>query len=65
LPHSPGWDEENLTHQGGENENLPRKGATDSHAGIQGNEKADQHTKAALQGETNNNYKTIAEDWKN
>jgi hypothetical protein len=35
------------------------------HAGIQGNEKADQHVKAALQGETNKNYKTVAEDWKN
>jgi hypothetical protein len=35
------------------------------HAGIQGNEKADQHAKAALQGETNKNYKTVAEDWKN
>jgi ribonuclease HI len=35
------------------------------HAGIQGNEKADQHAKAALQGKTNKNYKTVAEDWKN
>jgi ribonuclease HI len=35
------------------------------HAGIQGNEKTDQHVKAALQGETNKNYKTVAEDWKN
>jgi hypothetical protein len=30
------------------------------HAGIQGNEKADQHAKATLQGETNKNYKTVA-----
>jgi ribonuclease HI len=30
------------------------------HAGIQGNEKAYQ-----LQKETNKNYKTVAEDWKN
>jgi hypothetical protein len=35
------------------------------YAGIQGNEKVDQHAKVALQGETNKNYKTIAEDWKN
>jgi hypothetical protein len=35
------------------------------HAGIQGNEKADQHAKAALWGETNKNYKTVAEDWEN
>jgi ribonuclease HI len=35
------------------------------HAGIQRYEKADQHAKAALQGETNKNYKTVAEDWKN
>jgi hypothetical protein len=35
------------------------------HAGIQGNEKADQHAKTALQGETSKNYKTVAEDWKN
>jgi ribonuclease HI len=35
------------------------------HAEIQGNKKADQHAKTALQGETNKNYKTIAEDWKN
>jgi ribonuclease HI len=35
------------------------------HAGIQGNEKADQHAKAALEGETNKNYKTVADDWKN
>jgi hypothetical protein len=35
------------------------------HAGIQGNEKADQHAKVALYGETNKNYKTVAEDWKN
>jgi hypothetical protein len=35
------------------------------HAGIQGNEKAKQHAKATLQGETNKNYKTVAEDWKN
>jgi hypothetical protein len=34
------------------------------HAGIQGNEKADQHAKTALQ-RTNKNYKTVAEDWKN
>jgi ribonuclease HI len=34
------------------------------HAEIQGNEKADQHAKAALQEETNKNYKTVAEDWK-
>jgi ribonuclease HI len=34
------------------------------HAGIQGNEKSDQHAKAALQGETNKNYKTVAEDRK-
>jgi hypothetical protein len=33
------------------------------HAGIQGNEKADQH--AALQGEINKKYKTVSEDWKN
>jgi hypothetical protein len=26
---------------------------------------ADQHAKAALQGETNKNYTTVAEDWKN
>jgi hypothetical protein len=32
------------------------------HAGIQGNEKADQHAKAALQGETKKNYKIAAED---
>jgi hypothetical protein len=25
----------------------------------------DQHAKAALQGETKKNYKTVAEDWKN
>jgi ribonuclease HI len=35
------------------------------HGRIQGNEKADQHAKAALHGETNKNYKTVAEDWKN
>jgi hypothetical protein len=35
------------------------------HAGIQGNEKADQRAKAALQEETNQNYKTVAEDWNN
>jgi hypothetical protein len=35
------------------------------HAGIQGHEKTDQHAKAALQVETNKNYKTVAEDWKN
>jgi hypothetical protein len=35
------------------------------HAGIQGNEKADQHAKAALQGETNKKYKTVAGYWKN
>jgi hypothetical protein len=34
------------------------------HAGIQGNENPYQHAKAALQGETNKNYKTVAEDWK-
>jgi ribonuclease HI len=33
------------------------------HAGIQGNKKADQHAKAALQRETNKNYKTVAEYW--
>jgi hypothetical protein len=69
LPHSSGWDEENLQPQGGENDepNPPRKAAPDSNvgAGIQGNEKADQHAKAALQGKTNKNYKTVAEDWKN
>jgi ribonuclease HI len=32
------------------------------HARIQENEKADQHAKAALQAETNKNYKTVAED---
>jgi ribonuclease HI len=32
------------------------------HAGIQGNEKADQHANAALQGETNKNCKTVAKD---
>jgi ribonuclease HI len=32
------------------------------HTGIQGNEKTDQHAKVALQGETNKNYKTVAED---
>jgi hypothetical protein len=31
----------------------------------QGNEKADQHAKAAPQGETIKNYNTVAEDWKN
>jgi hypothetical protein len=31
------------------------------HVGI----KADQGTKAELQGETNNNYKAVAENWKN
>jgi ribonuclease HI len=36
-----------------------------AHAEIQENEKADQHAKAALQGQTNKNYKTVAEDWKN
>jgi hypothetical protein len=35
------------------------------HARIQGNENADLHAKAALQGETNKNYKTVAEYWKN
>jgi hypothetical protein len=29
---------------------------------IQGNEKADEHAKVALQWETNKNYKTVAED---
>jgi ribonuclease HI len=32
------------------------------HAGIQENEKADQHANAALQGETNKNCKTVAKD---
>jgi hypothetical protein len=31
---------------------------------IQGNEKSDQHAKAALQGETNKNYKTVVENFK-
>jgi hypothetical protein len=35
------------------------------HTGIQGNKKADQHAKAALQGKTNKNYKIVAEEWKN
>jgi hypothetical protein len=35
------------------------------HNRIQGNEKEGQHAKATLQRETNKNYKTIAEDWKN
>jgi hypothetical protein len=35
------------------------------HAGIQGNEKADQHVKMAQQGKTDKNYKTVPEDWKN
>jgi hypothetical protein len=35
------------------------------HARIQENEKADQHAKTALQGYTNKNSKTVAEDWKN
>jgi hypothetical protein len=35
------------------------------HAGIQGNEKTDRHAKAALQVETNKNFKIVAEDWKN
>jgi ribonuclease HI len=35
------------------------------HAGIQGNEKADQHAKVALQEETNKNNKTVAKDWTN
>jgi ribonuclease HI len=35
------------------------------HARIWGNEKANQHAKAALQEEANNNYKTVADDWKN
>jgi hypothetical protein len=71
LPHSPGWVEENLQPQGGENdEPNPAKEHlilmwVPGHAGIQGNEKADQHAQAALQGETNKNYKTVAEDWKN
>jgi hypothetical protein len=34
------------------------------HVGIQRNEKAAQHDKAALQGESNKNYKSVAEDWK-
>jgi hypothetical protein len=64
LPHSRGWDEKNLQPQGGENHepNPPKEGAPNSH---DSNEKADQHAKAALQGETNKNYKTVAEDWKN
>jgi hypothetical protein len=35
LPHSPGWDEENLQPQGGENDdpNPPREGTPDSHVG--------------------------------
>jgi ribonuclease HI len=35
------------------------------HVGIQGNEKADLHAKAALQRKTKKNYKTIAKDGKN
>jgi ribonuclease HI len=31
------------------------------YARIQGNEKADEHAKAALQGKTNKNNKTVAE----
>jgi hypothetical protein len=59
LPHSSGWDEENLQPQSGANDepNLPREGAPERR-----NEEADQHAKAALQRKT---YKTIAEDWKN
>jgi hypothetical protein len=72
LPYSPGWDEQNLQPQGGDNDepNPPRKKHlifmwVSGHAGIQRNEKADQHAKTALQGETSKNYKTVAEDWKN
>jgi hypothetical protein len=71
LPHSPGWDEENLQPQGDENDepNPPIEGAPNSHMGsgtcrVQENEKADHHAKAALQGDTNKNYKTVVEDWK-
>jgi hypothetical protein len=32
---------------------------------VPGNEKADQHAKAALQGEINKNCKIVVEDWKN
>jgi hypothetical protein len=35
------------------------------HAGIQGNEKADQHTKAALIDEIDRTHKTVPDDWKN
>jgi hypothetical protein len=35
------------------------------HARVQENEKAYQHAKAALQEETNKNYKIVAKDWKN
>jgi hypothetical protein len=35
------------------------------HAGIEGNQKVDQHAKVALQRETNKNYKTVERDWKN
>jgi ribonuclease HI len=35
-----------------------------AHAGIQGNEKANQHANAALQGKNYKNYKTVAENWK-
>jgi ribonuclease HI len=34
------------------------------HAGIQGNEKADQHAKAALIGEIDRIHKTVPDDWK-
>jgi hypothetical protein len=71
LPHSPGWDEENLQPQGDENDepNPPIEGAPNSHVGsrtcwVQENEKADHHAKEALQGDTNKNYKTVVEDWK-
>jgi ribonuclease HI len=35
------------------------------HAGILGNEKADQHAKAALKGEIDRTHKTVPDDWKN
>jgi hypothetical protein len=35
------------------------------HASIQENKKTDQQAKTALQGESNKNYITVAQDWKN
>jgi ribonuclease HI len=35
------------------------------HAGIQGNEKADQHAKSALKGEIDLTHKIVQDDWKN